>query len=266
MHAHHGHHKGKGKGKHHDSNHGEHHSNHGGHKGKHHGHWMHHGWHHPGMVGMHMDSNGNDHDMSKFHGICPFQVAGAVGIFIAFMIGVAWAVCERNRRRRIAEENGGYKPRQGDYHTGILSCLTVPRVCCPSTFLTPFLAAFNRAEADNRECHPCDVLWALKTPITQYHTRQTIRSTHDLEEAPVTDCLGAVCCMPCVVAQDTLELEHRAAMQPPLFHQAVTVSIPMEPAMGAPTMVPPPPPPPMKEDLPVPTKGEYAQVPAEAQV
>jgi len=84
-------------------------------------------------------------------------------------------------------------------------------VCFPSCLFTPVLAAFNRAEADKRECGACDVCFSLKPHITQYQTRQSVRASHHLEDAPMTDCISALCCTPCAVAQDTLELERRAA-------------------------------------------------------
>lgn len=183
-----------------------------------------------------------DMDMAHCHMMQGLMVLAAVMVILALV----WGYCERKRRRAAAAESGGYKQRMGDYHTGIFSCLLSPRICFPATVFTPVLAAFNRAEADKRDCGLCDFLFSLKTPITQYHTRQSIRAEHDLEEANVTDCLGSVCCTPCVVAQDALELEHRAAMQPPTQPvTAVTVSVAMAPPSYQ----------------VAPTKGDYEKVP-----
>merc|ERR1711988_1699094 len=198
------------------------------HKDHHNGHHMMHGMGSAqGMPELTQEQQENIHMLS----------AGVQLTILALLIAAfVYGYYERQRRRRIAAENGGFPARTGTMRTGLFECIATPSVCFPASFFTPILAAFNRAEVDGRDCHACDVLWAMKTPITQYHTRQSIRAKYDLEEAPCTDCLQTVCCIPCVVAQDTLELEHRAAMQPPQFHQAVTVSIPMEPAMGAPAM------------------------------
>lgn len=187
-------------------------------------------------------------DMDVVQAHCRMMQGLIVLAVLGALLALGWGYCERKRRRAAAAENGGYKQRTGEYHTGILSCLSSPRICFPATLFTPVLAAFNRAEADKRDCGVCDLLFSLKTPITQYHTRQSIRAEYDLEEANVADCLGSVCCTPCVVAQDALELEHRAAMQPPPAQPvtAVTVSVAMAPPSY--TVAPP-------------TKGDYEKVP-----
>merc|ERR1711988_2068232 len=70
-----------------------------------------------------------------------------------------------------------------------------------------------------RECTACDVVFSLKTPITQYHTRQSIRSQQRMQQEQCTDALSAVCCTPCAVAQDALEMEKIAD------HDRVTVTV-----------------------------------------
>jgi len=132
-------------------------------------------------------------------------------LFVVLMLGLCWGYCEREKRRRDAAEKGNLPARVGDYTTGLFECFGYPRVCFPSCLFTPVLAAFNRAEADKRECGACDVCFSLKPHITQYQTRQSVRASHHLEDAPMTDCISALCCTPCAVAQDTLELERRAA-------------------------------------------------------
>merc|ERR1712046_449126 len=94
------------------------------------------------------------------------------------------------------------------------------------------------------------MIFAMKTPITQYHTRQSIRGSYDLEEAPIEDCLAAVCCTPCAVAQDTLELEHRSYMEPPTVTMVAPVIVSSTPPP------PPPPPPPVAVEM----NGEYEKV------
>merc|ERR1711959_260969 len=136
-------------------------------------------------------------------------------LFVVLMLGLCWGYCERQKRRREAEEKGGFPRRAGDYATGLFECFGYPRVCFPSCLFTPVLAAFNRAEADKRECGVCDVCFSLKPQITQYQTRQSVRASHQLEEAPITDCISALCCTPCAIGQDTLELERRAAAVAP---------------------------------------------------
>jgi len=181
--------------------------------------------------------------------------AGVQLTILALLIAAfVYGYYERQRRRRIAAENGGFPARTGTMRTGLFECIATPSVCFPASFFTPILAAFNRAEVDGRDCHACDALWAMKTPITQYHTRQSIRAKYDLEEAPCTDCLQTVCCTPCAVGQDTLELERRTTMPapaprpaaPPAYAQTVVVetSVPMAPV----------------------TNGEYEKVPAQCQV
>merc|ERR1711959_49306 len=136
-------------------------------------------------------------------------------LFVVLMIGLCWGYCERQKRRREAEERGGFPRRAGDYATGLFDCFGYPRVCFPSCLFTPVLAAFNRAEADKRDCGVCDVCFSLKPQITHYQTRQSVRASHQLEEAPFTDCISALCCTPCAIGQDTLELERRAAAVAP---------------------------------------------------
>jgi Cys-rich protein (TIGR01571 family) len=109
-------------------------------------------------------------------------------------------------------QNGGFPARQGDYTTGLAECLCQPNLCLQSMLFAPILAAFNRAEADKRECHACDGLFALKPQITQYHTRQSIRATNGLENAQCYDFMSAACCTPCAIAQDTIEMERRSAL------------------------------------------------------
>lgn len=170
----------------------------------------------------------------------------ALGL-ILISLGLCWGFYERKRRRRIAAERGGYPDRTGDYTTGIFQCFT-HRLCLAATFFSPILAAFNRAEADKRDCNFCDVVFSLKTPITQYQTRQSIRAEHKIADSPVADCLAAVLCTPCAVAQDSIEMERRADM----------MVVPVAP------VVPPRPPTVTVDELP--TKGEYSQVPAQFQV
>lgn len=131
---------------------------------------------------------------------------------ITLLCGLVWGFFERKRRRCIAAENGGYSERTGDYQTGLFACFGYPKVCLPACLFTPCLAAFNRSEVEHRDCTACDACFSLKPQITQYHTRQSVRAAHLLEEAPVTDCLAAVCCTPCAVAQDTIELERRTVV------------------------------------------------------
>jgi len=133
-------------------------------------------------------------------------------LLVGLLVALAWGYCERQRRRRIKEEQGGFPARSnGDMESGLFECFTFPRICLPACFFTPVLAAFNRSAADNRDCGVCDVLFSLKTPFTQYQTRASIRAQHQLVENECTDCLSAVCCTPCAVGQDALELERREA-------------------------------------------------------
>jgi len=151
---------------------------------------------------------------------------------VVMLFGIVWAIRERKRRRAIAP--GGSPVRAERYQTRLCACVAEPRLWFPSTCFLPILAAFNRAEADKRECDACDLFFALKTPNTQYHTRQSIRSEHDLENAQCVDCVSSIFCTPCAVAQDTLEMERRQATRvpTPTILTATVVDIPM--------LVPPP--------------------------
>jgi len=168
------------------------------------------------------------------------------------VLAVFYAYFERRRRRKIAAENGGFPTRSGDLITGLFDCLCIPSLCVQSTIFMPILAAFNRAEVENRDCSPCDVVFALKTPITQYHTRQSIRSANSLETAECYDALTSVCCTPCAVAQDTLELDRRTALNALPGQQMATIAaVPVGTTVSM-TAVPPPPP-------------EYEKLPAQCQ-
>jgi Cys-rich protein (TIGR01571 family) len=179
------------------------------------------------------------------------QLLFMVAIAIA---GLVYGYYERKKRRRQATEDGGYPVRTGQFMTGLFECCGLPRICCPATFFTPILAAFNRAEVDNRDCHFCDAFFSMKTPITQYQTRQSLRSEHKLADAPVSDCFAALCCTPCAVAQDTIELERRKATHEMVSTVAVTIDQP--PAYAVQTSVP----------LESVMKEEYSQVPVQCQV
>merc|ERR1711871_858535 len=90
--------------------------------------------------------------------------AGVQLTILALLIAAfVYGYYERQRRRRIAAENGGFPARTGTMRTGLFECIATPSVCFPSSF-SPILAAFNRAEVDGRDCHACDALWAMKTP------------------------------------------------------------------------------------------------------
>merc|ERR1712070_1314899 len=146
---------------------------------------------------------------------CMFRLLRLLGWGIAALllaIGLLWGFFERKRRRTEGAER---PPRVGSYFSTLCECFTRPRICFPACLFTPVLAAFNRAEADERECNACDVCFALAKPISQYTTRQTIRGKYNMQDDNIRDCCTAVCCTPCAVAQDTLELEKRTAVQAP---------------------------------------------------
>merc|ERR1711968_371727 len=90
----------------------------------------------------------------------------------------------------------------------------------------------------------CAFLYAFKPQITQYHTRQTIRATHGLETAECFDALSAICCTPCAIAQDTIEMERRAAL-------AINTPVVVLPVGG---------------DIEMATPPQYEAVPAKAQL
>merc|ERR1711988_235128 len=145
------------------------------------------------------------------------RICIAVSILLSLallIVGLIWGVYEREKRRaRAAETTGGYPLRAGHYLSGLLECIGYSAICIPAFFFTPIAAAFNRAEADHRECSVCDACCSFKTPLTQYHTRQSIRAANRLEEAQLEDCITALCCTTCAVGQDTLELQRRAELQ-----------------------------------------------------
>jgi len=118
--------------------------------------------------------------------------------------GLLWSWYERHRRRQ-REPNGRGHPRMENYRTRLCDCICNLHVCLPSCLFTPFVAAFNRAEADGRECGACDMCF---NQWQQYSTRQTIRGRYGLQE-DLTDALSACCCTPCAVGQDAMELEQR---------------------------------------------------------
>merc|ERR1719502_1489512 len=125
----------------------------------------------------------------------------------------------------------------------VMQCMMLLFLVCA------FLYAFferrrRRAKVENRDCHACDGLFAFKPQITQYHTRQTIRATHGLETAECFDALSAICCTPCAIAQDTIEMERRAAL-------AINTPVVVLPVGG---------------DIEMATPPQYEAVPAKAQL
>merc|ERR1719235_559991 len=150
------------------------------------------------------------HHHHRFKRMCRMQMLGYLFGAFVLLIGLIWGYFERKRRR----EAQGEKPtRLGAYVTSLWECFGRPAICLPACLFTPILAAFNRAEADDRECTFCDVCFSMMKPVAQYTTRQTIRSKHSLADANMQDMLAAVCCTPCAIAQDTIELEKRSMMQ-----------------------------------------------------
>jgi len=207
------------------------------HDGAHH---SHHQWHH----GKH------------FHDADPRVMACAQFLMFIFVVcACVYGYFERQKRRRIADLNGGFPARTGSYLTSLFECVAVPRICFPAIFFTPFLAAFNRAEVDGRECHTCDALFSLKTPITQYQTRQSVRGQYKMQDAQISDCLAAACCTPCAVAQDTIELERRAVVNAAAAQHVMQVPMPPLPEASVAISMPE-----------MPLKGDYSKVPSQCQV
>eukprot|EP00656_Telonema_subtile_P036238 TRINITY_DN401_c0_g1_i1.p1 TRINITY_DN401_c0_g1~~TRINITY_DN401_c0_g1_i1.p1 ORF type:complete len:340 (+),score=35.58 TRINITY_DN401_c0_g1_i1:220-1239(+) len=143
---------------------------------------------------------------------------------VILVLGLVWGLFERRRRRTSSKT----PLRNGQYFTGLFDCFKHPRLCFPACIFTPVLAAFNRAEVDDRECDVCDVCFSVIKPVAQYTTRQSIRGKYQLSSDSSDACV-ACCCTPCAVAQDSLELERRAS-QPtaaPLPAGLVAPGIPM---------------------------------------
>merc|ERR1711988_24848 len=191
--------------------------------GHHHGHHGHHDHHHAHHAGY--NSNGLELSEDEKQGVMLVNAAVHLALLGLVIAALVWAYCERNRRRRVAAEAGGFPERSGSYQSGLFECIGFPHICFPAFFFTPFLAAFNRAAADKRDCSVCDVCCTGKAvPFVQYLTRQSIRADNLLEEEEFGDCLAACCCTPCAVGQDALELERRAAPSPIPAVQIVTTS------------------------------------------
>merc|ERR1712093_466768 len=221
-----------------------------------HHHHGHHGHHHPAHHSVDSSTMTSGHQQLTPQQMEHARHAAIVmqwAFFGFVLMAILYAIFERRRRRKIAAENGGYPARSGDYTTGLYECFCKPMVCATSTLFTPIVAAFNRAEVENRDCSVCDGIFAMKTPITQYHTRQSIRSANSLETAECYDAVTAVCCTPCAVAQDAIELERLAALNalPGQQMQVITAA-----AIPIGTTV---------QMAPV-TNGEYEKVPAQFQV
>merc|ERR1711998_170073 len=204
--------------------------------------------HHGGPHGHHHGHpHGHGHEQLTPEEMAARQQAAMVMqcMMLLFLVcAFLYAFFERRRRRAKAAQLGGYPARQGDYTTGLFDCICQPNLCLQSTLFAPILAAFNRAEVENRDCHACDGLFAFKPQITQYHTRQTIRATHGLETAECFDALSAICCTPCAIAQDTIEMERRAAL-------AINTPVVVLPVGG---------------DIEMATPPQYEAVPAKAQL
>ena len=151
-----------------------------------------------------------DHENIHFARAYRFRMIGWTLAALMLLIGLVWGYFERKRRNSLIGER---QAKIGSYFSSLCECFSRPFVCIPACLFTPVLAAFNRAEADDRECNTCDVCFALLKPVAQYTTRQTIRGKYNMRDENCSDCCSAVCCTPCDVAQDTLELEKRAPLQ-----------------------------------------------------
>eukprot|EP00656_Telonema_subtile_P022322 TRINITY_DN2343_c0_g2_i2.p1 TRINITY_DN2343_c0_g2~~TRINITY_DN2343_c0_g2_i2.p1 ORF type:complete len:290 (+),score=15.72 TRINITY_DN2343_c0_g2_i2:199-1068(+) len=118
--------------------------------------------------------------------------------------GVVWVFWERRRRSEIARRAA----RLGRYSSSILDCFQRPTLCVPACIWPCYLAALNRAEVDDRDCEIGDACCIRSLCQAQYTTRQSIRAQYGLE----SDCADlpiALCCTPCGMAQDAIEMEHR---------------------------------------------------------
>merc|ERR1711959_802318 len=188
---------------------------HGGPHGHHHGHQHEHHNHHNHGDLHHGHTYGHGHDLTPEDMAARQQTAMVMQCMMLLFLVCAflYAFFERRRRRAKAAQLGGYPARQGDYTTGLFDCICQPNLCLQSSLFAPILAAFNRAEVENRDCHACDAL-------------------------------SAICCTPCAIAQDTIEMERRAAL-------AINTPVVVLPVGGDIEMAAPP---------------QYEAVPAKAQL
>jgi len=96
---------------------------------------------------------------------------------------------------------------RGGLKTGLFDCFQDMEICLPGFFLPSCLAAFNKAEINDRECHVFD--WLCQP--NEYLTRQQMRARWELEENQIADCITLTCCTMCMICQDARELELRVS-------------------------------------------------------
>jgi len=148
-------------------------------------------------------------------GFSPMSVA-ILGVAFPLLLlgGFVWGHFER-RRRQSRKRSDLFVD---NYRTKLFDCFSKVQVCMPACFFMPVLAAFNRAEVDNRDCRTCDVCSFLCATSSQYTTRQSIRSRFLMQEDPL-DALSACCCTPCAVGQDAIELAQRTLLDQELCEE-----------------------------------------------
>merc|ERR1712146_49485 len=56
-------------------------------------------------------------------------LAAQFAVLFFGILAVVYGMWERQRRKRVAEMNGGYPTRTGDYSTGLFECISLSRVC-----------------------------------------------------------------------------------------------------------------------------------------
>lgn len=96
------------------------------------------------------------------------------------------------------------------FRAGLCQCWESPRVCVAATFCGPAVAAFNRAELENRKAGILDILASylgVRPCALVWFNRQSLRTKMQMEPNWAEDCGTSICCVPCAFGQHMLELE-----------------------------------------------------------
>lgn len=162
----------------------------------------------------------------------------AVSIALGFLTLSMGYFCWQ--RRRLQARRGEGAPRLGRWSTTLFTWDW--RSLLPSLLFPWCQSALIQADAHNRDSSLADLAMNATHQCmvsNTFYTRQTLRQKYEMPEAPLTDFLASLFCLPCVLAQHSREMEARASPDALLMSDTeVPVDLPVkEPKEASDTMM-----------------------------